>query len=248
MPEEILAANEVEVATQQTEEVSTNTEAQGKEDITTTQAFARRLSEATTKAQKQARDELIAEMYGESHGIKTYEEYKEAIKEQELRNKYESKELPEEVVNELVENRKFREKYEAEQESRKSEEAKKKDQLDFLNYFKEVNGRDFDTSKDEIPQEIWDEHAKGGSLKKAYADYYKESEIKRLRAENEELKKGSKAKQANEENSKAATGSVTGNGSAEVGDISFEEFSKNKHDPNWVKKNFTQIMKSRADW
>ena len=56
--------------TETTEQTETN-----EPDVTTTQAFARRLKEATTKA----KDELIAEMYGESHGIHTYAEYQAAL-------------------------------------------------------------------------------------------------------------------------------------------------------------------------
>jgi hypothetical protein len=62
-----------------TEPVTEPTQEPAKEpDITATQAFARRLKEATTKA----KDELIAEMYGETHGIYTYADYQKALAEQ----------------------------------------------------------------------------------------------------------------------------------------------------------------------
>jgi hypothetical protein len=62
-----------------TEPVTEPTQEPTKEpDITATQAFAKRLKEATTKA----KDELIAEMYGETHGIYTYADYQKALAEQ----------------------------------------------------------------------------------------------------------------------------------------------------------------------
>lgn len=46
-------------------------------DVTQTQVFSQRLKESTTKA----KDEIIAELYGESHGIKTYSDYQKAVNE-----------------------------------------------------------------------------------------------------------------------------------------------------------------------
>lgn len=51
-------------------------------DVTNTQAFAHRLKEATTQAQQQARDDLIAEMYG-AQGIQTYAQYQDAVRQQQ---------------------------------------------------------------------------------------------------------------------------------------------------------------------
>jgi hypothetical protein len=89
MSEEIMAANTVEttegIATpNESVEISAEnpqietTQELAKPDITATQAFAKRLKEATTKA----KDELIAEMYGETHGIYTYADYRKALAEQ----------------------------------------------------------------------------------------------------------------------------------------------------------------------
>lgn len=90
MSEEIMAANTVEttegIATPnesveisaENPQIESTQEPTKEPDITATQAFARRLKEATTKA----KDELIAEMYGESHGIYTYADYQKALAEQ----------------------------------------------------------------------------------------------------------------------------------------------------------------------
>lgn len=42
-----------------------------------------RFAEIRRKAESEAKDKVIAEMYGESHGIKTYAEYQKAIQEQQ---------------------------------------------------------------------------------------------------------------------------------------------------------------------
>jgi hypothetical protein len=47
-------------------------------DVTNTQKFAHRLKEETTRA----KDTVIAEMYGESHGIYTYADYQKALEDQ----------------------------------------------------------------------------------------------------------------------------------------------------------------------
>jgi hypothetical protein len=47
-------------------------------DVTNTQKFAHRLKEETTRA----KDTVIAEMYGESHGIYTYADYQKALADQ----------------------------------------------------------------------------------------------------------------------------------------------------------------------
>jgi hypothetical protein len=66
-----------ETATETTIESSEQPAETTKPDVTETQAFSRRLKEATSKA----KDELIAEMYGDSHGIFTYADYQKAVKE-----------------------------------------------------------------------------------------------------------------------------------------------------------------------
>lgn len=90
MPEENVttAANTESVAASQSSETTQTTPAESSavqqtQDVTQTQAFSHRLKEATTQAEQQARDAVIAELYGESHGIKTYADYQAAIQRQQ---------------------------------------------------------------------------------------------------------------------------------------------------------------------
>lgn len=89
MEQQTTAANPGEVAASQTPEGTQQTTAESggqqtqQQDITQTQAFAHRLKEATTEAEKRARDAVIAEIYGESHGIRSYDEYQKALREQQ---------------------------------------------------------------------------------------------------------------------------------------------------------------------
>lgn len=70
--------------------------AEPQKEITETKAFAKRLSEMTTKA----KDELIAEIYGDS-GIKTFAEYQAAKAEQEAAKKAAEQNIPVEIFKEL---------------------------------------------------------------------------------------------------------------------------------------------------
>lgn len=69
-----------ETQTEDTEtEVNTEPNQPVKQDVTQTQAFAQRLKAEKTKAQ----DEMISNMYGESHGLYTKADYDNAVSQQE---------------------------------------------------------------------------------------------------------------------------------------------------------------------
>jgi|GEM_PF-5036555 len=105
MPDDTMAANAVEstgeiansntdATTESTSEVQASTEGvvtEPQQDITQTQAFSHRLKEESSKAEQRARDSVIAEMYGESHGIKTYSDYQSAIEAERVRVEAEQK-------------------------------------------------------------------------------------------------------------------------------------------------------------
>jgi len=159
---------------------------------------------AVERAKQEARDAYIAEQRYEWNGklITTEAEYKQAIAEKELIDKYQDRDMPEEVIQELLESRRFRE--EAQREKQAKEEQQKRDTMlnDFLDYFQAVNERPFDSTKDKIPQEVRDAVDKGESLKVAYMQYH-----------NKELRNQLKIARQNEENrNKAPVGSVTANG------------------------------------
>jgi hypothetical protein len=251
---DIATGSEVQVEAKAEESIPATTEAKLKikynhEEKEITLDEARELAQkglnyekGMTKAEQKAKDALIAEMYAESHGITTYEQYQEALKEQAAIQRYEDKGIPEDTARELM-------------AQEKSQKAKDKDISDFLETFRKENGKDFDTVNDKIPKEVEEEIAKGSSITKAYKDYVKEqkiaekeAEIQKYKAELEELKKGTKAKEVNKENAETATGSVTGNGTGEEVEITYDSYQKNKHDPKWLSKNYTKIVESRKQW
>ncbi|WP_243299136.1 hypothetical protein [Bacillus litorisediminis] len=129
---------------------------------------------AVERAKQEARDQWVAEQGFTWNGkpITTEAEYKQALMEQELMQKYQNQNLPEDVVKELIENRKFREQYEADRKAKEQQEKSNAEFQDFFAYFRELNGRDFDSAKDKVPQEVWDLNQKGVPLKFAYMQHH----------------------------------------------------------------------------
>ena len=199
--------------------------------------FAEVRRKAEAEAKTKARDELIAEMYGESHGIKTYAEYQAAIERQKqeehdqaIRDEYEAKGLPEDVVNELVEWKKSREQSKAEQETKQQQEKQQQDMMDFLKEFPDVKPED-------IPVEVWQANANGVPLSYAYAKHALS-----------QARKAEEVAKANAENAKSSTGSVSTNGNTETEFISRETFEAKKGDRGWIVKNLSKINQSRTKW
>lgn len=99
-----------------------------KEKPVQTQDENAKIAAARRAAEMKARDDLIAEMYGESHNIRTYADYQKALEAQRQKEQEEnltSKGLPEDVAKEIIESRKFREQvkereYEAQIEKQKA--------------------------------------------------------------------------------------------------------------------------------
>lgn len=252
---EEVAALETEIEPEVTEETTQEIPEEPK-DVTETQAFARRLREATEKAKAEAADEQISKMFGESHNIHSVVEYEKAIKQQEEEAKQKAMEdqirakysyLDDEIVEEMIAGKQFREKFEQkeqetlkqqqERESQEKESAHKQAETqEFFELFKEENGRAWD-AEDGIPKEVLEYQAKGKSLPDAYNAYLKATYKSKIGAT-----------EVNEKNAKSSTGSVTGNGSTGTGDISKETFEAKKHDREWVIKNFSKITESRAKW
>jgi len=249
MEETTMAANEVGTADQQsvesteqvTAEVAEKTEevATPQEDITQTQAFSKRLNEAKQKAI----DEEYAQLYGE-YGIKSKAEYEKAVEEQKRQQEIiemVEKNIPQELAQEISEARKFRQQYEAEQKTRAEQAAMHKNYEDFLTAFPDVK-------PNEIPAEVWQEVNNGTTLTRAYKEYALEKENATLKAKLEAFEKGEAAEKTNQANANSTTGSVTGNGATTEGNISFETFEANKHNQEWVNKNYNKIMESRSKW
>jgi len=163
--------------------------------------YEKAVERARVEAAQQARDSYIAEQGYEWNGkpITTEAQYKDAMAEQALKEKYQDSNLPDEVIQELMEGRKDREAR-AKEKAAQEEETKKTAQVnDFLDYFQRVNERAFDGAKDAIPQEVKDAVDRGDTLKIAYMEYH-----------NNQLRNQLKIAKQNETNSKKApVGSVT---------------------------------------
>lgn len=194
---------------------------------------------AVERARQEARDAWIAEQNYEWNGktITTEAEYKEALKEAEIRKSLESRELPPEVIEELVESRKFREETKAEKQARQQQERQQKDYQAFVEAYPDVK-------PDQIPPEVWQEVQSGKSLVDAYAKH----ENSTLKTKLAELEAKFKAQETNQSNASSSPGSVTGNGDNPADFISRETFEANKKDQKWVIKNLTRIQASRAKW
>lgn len=126
---------------------------------------------AVERARQEARDAWVAEQGYEWNGnpIKTEAEYKQALQEKELMEKYQD--VPEELRQEIIENRKFRDQI-MQQQKQQEEQAKKTAEIDeFLEYFQSVNERPFDSAKDAIPEEVKAAMEKGTPLKYAFMEY-----------------------------------------------------------------------------
>jgi hypothetical protein len=201
-----------------------------------------------TKAEtaQAARDAYIAEQgyIWNDKPIKTESEYKQALKEKEIYEKYQQQGLPEEVINELVESKKDREERKAEKQSQAEKERKNAEYAEFFEYFKSENGREFNASTDTIPDEVWELTGKGKTLTDAYAIHH----TKELKAKIAEYESKLQAQETNSLNASSSPGSVTGNGSAKGDYISFETFEANKGDQRWVIKNLSKINESRTKW
>ena len=213
-------------------------------DITQTQAFSHRLKEETEKARNTERDNLIAEMYGESHGIRTYAEYQKAVAEQQRQAEIQrlvQENVPESYANEMMENRKFREQFETQKKSQEQKEQQTKQYQEFLEAYPEFS----DPQKiNEIPAEVWQSAKTGTNILDAYVRY----ENKSLKGELSKYQTQQQAVQANQANAASSTGSVKGSGLPDSGYISREVFDANKSNQSWMSKNYDSITKSMQKW
>jgi hypothetical protein len=170
--------------------------------------YEKAIERAQQEAAQQARDAWIVEQGYTWNGktITTESEYRQATAEQDLINKYQDRDMPPEVIQELVESRRFRESHLQERQQSEAKAREDAHLFDFLNYFKASNERDFDPAKDKIPQEVWEASNKGVPLKYAYMEHH----TKELQTKVKVIKQNESNKQ------KAPVGSVTAHGSNEV--------------------------------
>lgn len=132
--------------------------------------------------------------------------YLEAVKQQRENQRIQElveKGISEEVAQELLETRKFRDQWEAEKKSKAEEEKKNQEYMEFFDYFRQANGRDFVPSQDQLPESVLNADM---PLKFSYMQH-----------ENNQLKQQLQTLKQNESNKqKAPVGSVTAHGSTEV--------------------------------
>jgi hypothetical protein len=150
---------------------------------------------------------FIEELAGQ-HGM-TPDEYISAVQQQREQSRIDelvSQGISEEVAQEMLENRKFREQYENEKKAKAEEEKKNADYAEFFDYFRQANGRDYVPANDKIPDNVWESVNQGVPLKFAYMAH----ENSQLRTQLSTLKQN----KANA--SKAPVGSVTAHGGNEI--------------------------------
>ncbi len=137
------------------------------------------------------------------------DEYIESYKqwqEQEKINQLVQQNIPEELAQEILENRKYRESLKQQEQQKQQEEKQRADAQEFFDYFKQANDRDFNPEKDQLPPEVWEMNAQGVPLKFAYMQHHNNQ----LQTQLKVLKQN----KTNEE--KAPIQGVTSHGSTEV--------------------------------
>jgi len=179
------------------------------------------------KAAQEARDSYIAEQNYEWNGkpIKTEAEYKQALAEKALMEKYQEQGLPEDVVQELVESKKFREQYENERKQSESTQKQQAEFQAFLDAYPDINPT-------EIPPGVWEDVNKGTRLVDAYARH----ENKLLKEKLAEIEQGKQIEQQNEQNAVSSTGSVTGQGEGKPAFFTRDQvkgMSQSETNKNW---------------
>lgn len=204
-------------------------------------AFAKRLNSERQKIAAEvaqaARDALIAELNMVWNGkpIKTEAEYREALREKEIMDSLSNQNLPPEVVEEIIEGRRFREQFQQMQRERSLQERIDNDLREFAEYYPDVK-------LEEIPEDVYQLCGqKGLSL----LDAYNRLEAPRQIAK---LKQAIEVKETNDKNANNSPGSVTGQGKMPSDFISQEIFEANKADRGWVIKNLSAITKSLPKW
>jgi hypothetical protein len=163
---------------------------------------------AVERARQEARDSYIAEQGLEWNGqqITTEAQYKQALQESQWMEQLQNRDLPEEVVQELIESRRDREERNREKEERAKTEREQADMIDFINYFRDANGRDFNADQDILPDSVWQATQQGIPLRYAYADF-----------QNQQLRQQLNTLKKNQDNAKKApVNGVTQHGSNET--------------------------------
>lgn len=212
---------------------------------------------AVERAKQEARDAWISEQGYAWNGkqIKTEAEYRQALQERELETKIRSQysNVPDEIVNELIANRRFREESLAEKKAREESERKSQEEKDFMSlrdsmyeeFYQEFPDYTTEEKLKSIPKEIWAEADKwlktGGKEGRRLVDALTRHNFKNLQTQ--QLNQN-----ANEKNADSSTGSVKNNGKLPQGFISKEDFEANKRNQQWMNTNYDSLVSSMKHW
>ncbi|OMF38778.1 hypothetical protein BK133_00815 [Paenibacillus sp. FSL H8-0548] len=190
----------------------------------------------TKKAAQEARDAYFAEQNIEWQGkkITTESEYKQALKEKELIDKYSEQGLPDDVVQELVEGKKFRDQYNETQKKTADQAKQESDFHAFLETYPDVDPKD-------IPQTVWDDVSNGKSLVDAFVKHENQTLKQRLA----EVEKSKQIEQQNIDNAQASTGAVTNTGGNPA---YFTREQVAKMSISETNRNWTAINESMKKW
>jgi len=120
----------------------------------------------------------------------------------------------------------------------------------FTDSFKETTGRNFDFDNAEDKKLLVESKQEADSTGKELTDVFAKHQNKVLAAELASLRAQAAAKEAEAANATASPGSVQTDGAAALSAdyISADEFQKNKSNSQWMRDNFTKIVKSRPKW
>lgn len=195
------------------------------------------------EAEKKARDQMISEMYGESHGLHTYSDYQKAIEKEKQRKLAEEKGYDYDSLEEII-NQDPRIKQASELLTKKEQEERRQQEMfEFLDYYQEAFGETF--KGDELPKEVVKMTEQGIPLTVAYKAV---AETQHLRNKLKEYETKQNAEKVNSKNEETSTGGINPNTQADTDFISAETFEANRSNMDWVKKNLDKLTKSRLKW
>ncbi|MCT4545096.1 MAG: hypothetical protein N4A63_16320 [Vallitalea sp.] len=158
-----------------------------------------------------------------SYGFSSADEYMEAVKQQQEQEKIDqlvAQNIPKEYAQEMLENKKFRERYESEQQVRQKQEKETAEFNEFIEANPTIKGED-------ISPEVWQlREEKGISL----LDAYNRIEIKELMAQQENIKLQAEQETINKINKNGITPGSVASGNKEHpskwANMSDEDFAK----------------------
>lgn len=170
--------------------------------------------------------EELAKSYNMSPG-----EYIQAVKEQQRQSELDNliqQNIPEEYAREMLENKRFRQTYEAQLRENEARQKQNQEYSEFLSVYPDIN-------PDAIPGQVWEMVNNGKNILDAYTRY--ENQI--LRSEIEALK-------ANNANNSTSNQSMSGN--SDQGNVYFSREQVLAMSREEVDKNLDVILASQKQW